>query len=326
MQLVSAAFTAAIPRRHTRTARVSWVALDLTTGAFTELAVLTGPGGVAVDGEVVDDRTREVRRTATLVVAADQAGALTPDEPGDMLYLFSMIRLQRGLIIAGTAELVDLGYFIVDQPSSSFGPRTGSHRIGLIDRMGMAAEARFTAPLSLSADARVQDAIQELAVLAGLGTAATLYDLDDGGATIGFDRAYEFGDGILAAMTALAGDHGLELYMNAQSVLTLAPTPDPNTLPISYSFAGGPAAIVTAITKELSARSWFNVTTAIDAGARKAAVFLGGQSSPGFVYGEHPPAPGDTVAVAIAPDGARMILRITSRDVDDQDTFAFFVS
>jgi hypothetical protein len=70
----------------------------------------------------------------------------------------------------------------------------------------------------------------------------------------------------------------------------------------------------------------FGQVDSIDAGARKAAVFLGGQSSPGFVYGEHPPAPGDTVAVAIAPDGARMILRITSRDVDDQDTFAFFVS
>lgn len=263
MQTVSAAFSAAIPQRHTRTARVTAVELDLATGVFTELQELTGQDGLTIDGDVAIDRSRQVRRTATLTIAADQAGAYTPDQIGDVFYLFSMLRLQRGLIINGEPELVDLGYYIVDQPASSFAPRQGSHRLGLSDRFAMAAEARLTGSLSLGADTGVGAAIRALAELAGLGTADSLYDLDDGGATLGLERVLDYGDLIPAAMMTIAGDHGLDLYMNAQSVLTLEPIPDPNTLPISYTFEGGPNAIVSGLTKELSARDWYNVTTAI---------------------------------------------------------------
>lgn len=266
MQPVSAAFEALIPRRHTRRSRVTWVQLDLATGAFTELAELSGPGGLAIAGEVTIDRTRQIRRTADLTVAADKAGAYTPDAPGDVFYLFSMIRLQRGLQIDGHAEYVDLGYLVVDQPSSSFAPRSGSHRIGLADRFVMAETARFLEPTSYGADTRIQDAIRTMAELAGLGTATSLYDLDDAGATLGLERAYEFGELIPAAMQKLAEDHALELFMTAQSVLTLQPTPDPTTLATSYTFEAGPDAIITAIDKELSARSWYNVTTAIGEG------------------------------------------------------------
>lgn len=275
MQAVSAAFTAAIPRRHTRTTRVTWVQLNLATGVFTELQELTGQDGLAVDFDVTIDRTRQVRRTATLVAAADQAGNYTPDGPGDVFYLFSMIRLQRGLVLATGPEYADLGYYIVDQPSSSFAPRQGSHKIGLSDRFAMAGEARLTSPLSFAATDGVGDTIRTLAELAGLGTAESLYSFDDGGATLGLQRAYEYGELIPQAMMTLASDHGLDLYMNAQSVLVLEPVADPNTLPIAYTFEPGPQAIITGLTKEFSARSWYNVTTAIGEGPDLPAPIIG---------------------------------------------------
>lgn len=76
-------------------------------------------------------------------------------------------------------------------------------------------------------------------------------------------------------------------------------------------------------------RVLFGTVDSVNLADRTAAVFLAGTSSassPGFTYGEHQPDPGDAVAVLINPNGARMILRVTSRDVADPDTFAFFVS
>lgn len=260
---VSAAFTALIPRRHTRSSRVTWVALDLTTGSFTEIAVLTGAGGVVTSYTVTIDRSRVIRRTADVAVAEDRLGTYTPDMIGDPLYLFSMLRIQRGLYVDGEPEYVDLGYFVVDQPSSSFTARSGSHRVALSDRLTMAAEARFVDPISFAEDVRVQDYERALAELAGLGTADVLYDLDDGGSTLGFARAHEVGESIIDAMFGAAADHALDLFMNAQSVLTLEPLSDPNLLPTSYAFVGGPEAILTSITKTLSAQGWFNVCLAV---------------------------------------------------------------
>jgi hypothetical protein len=263
MQPVSAAFTAALPRRHWRTARVSWVSLDLATGTMTHLGELTGEEGVVTDGDVVIDRTRVVRRTGNLSIADDAEGLLTPEAYGDPLYLFSMLHLERGLVIDGVPEYVSLGYFVVDQPASNFGPRSGRHRVALSDRFSMTAEARLTSPLVFIDSTRVQTAIRVLAELSGLGTAETLYDLDDGGYTLGMIRAFEIGDLIPDLMVSLASDFGLDLYMNAQSVLTLEPFPDPNLLPTSYSFVEGDDAIVTEINRELSARGWYNVAIVI---------------------------------------------------------------
>lgn len=69
----------------------------------------------------------------------------------------------------------------------------------------------------------------------------------------------------------------------------------------------------------------FGTVDSVDRATRKASVLLDGQSSPGFTYGEQEPEPGDQVATLARPDGARLIIRITSRDIDDASTFAFFV-
>jgi len=263
MQTVSQAFGDLIPVRHTRTSRVTTVTLDLTTGLFTETGVLTGPGGVVTSYEVAIDRTRIVRRTAELEVADDRLGTYTPDEIGDPLYLFSMIRIQRGLYVNGDPEYVDLGYFIVDQPDSSFSARSGRHRVALSDRLARASEARATEPLSYTSDLSVAFVIRDLAERAGLGTSDLLYSLNDDGATLGFDFGVEIGQLAVDVMFGLAGDHALDLYMNAQSVLVLEPLVDPNSLPTAYSFAGGSEAILTEVTKSLSAQNWYNVTLAV---------------------------------------------------------------
>jgi hypothetical protein len=61
----------------------------------------------------------------------------------------------------------------------------------------------------------------------------------------------------------------------------------------------------------------FGPVDAVDTSTRKASVILGGQSSPGFSYGERVPEVGDWVACLVTRKGSRMILRILSRDIEE---------
>src|SRR5687768_17279319 len=112
MQPVSATFHQAVTKRHRRVARVS--ALD---ASFQPIAggVLSGEQGYIIEGSVLQDRRRVVRRSCSFSVA-NPDGVWTPRSPLDFFYWGNLIRIERGIIIGGQAEYASLGVFVIDAP------------------------------------------------------------------------------------------------------------------------------------------------------------------------------------------------------------------
>lgn len=252
MRPVSAGFEAALRAgSHRAVSRVSVLRADLST----EL-VLTGETGVVTGGSVSTDRAR--RRTVTLELV-DETGEWAPAVASDALFPNRLVRLERGIMVGDAPELVSLGVFLVDRPTTTVGPAGATIRISGQDRLKLALRSAFTVPARYEEGVAVADVVRSVAQAAGMGD--TLYRLDDGGAALGADRTYEVGYPRLDAIRGLATDFALDLYVDADGYLVLEPASTAATLPDpSWTFAAGDEALMLGVTKDLSDDRLYNHT------------------------------------------------------------------
>jgi hypothetical protein len=228
MQSVSAGFRAAIRSGPSIAHRFELLNPDLTVAERLEHVVESGSVRV---GEGI------IRRSLQLVIAND--GRYTPD-PAGALWTWTPIRCSQGVYVQGSGwEWVDVFTGYPDDPEDETIGRGGRLTITGRDRLKLAAESLFTGPLTLPADYRRQDAIRIILEAAGLGAADELYDLDDGGSTLGVVWTWETGENRLEAAEQLAADGALELFASPSGVVTLRPLTDPNLAAVTATYRRG---------------------------------------------------------------------------------------
>lgn len=249
MRTVTAAFNEAVRGSHERVTRIS-----LLDGNLAVLAELTGTDGVAVDGSVSIDAAR---RRSFNISLADPDGDWTPVGPGDVLFPNRLLRIERGIVIAGVPELVSLGVFLIDRPVTTVTAAGARVEISGQDRVKLALKSRFTVPTTFEAGRPIGDVVRAIAQAAGMGS--TLYRLDDQGKTLAADRTFDTDADRWASLVALATDYALEAYVDADGYLVLAPAVTESTMPASsWTFERGADAIMLGITKDLTDDRLYN--------------------------------------------------------------------
>jgi len=263
---ISATFAQALQRSHRRVARVS--ALD---SAFVPIpgGVLSGEDGYVIDGSVTIDRRRAVRRTCSLTIA-NPDGVWTPSVPGDFFYFGSPIRIERGIYLGDGIEWVTLGEFLVDGPIIEHTARGSTLQIQAQDRLKKAATSKFASPTTYAISSTVRSVIDDLAQDAGMGAARMR--LDDDGSVLGAARVYGEQEDRLSAMTALAHDFGLELFIDGDGVLVLQKVVDLAALPVAWEFTEGDSAVTLGITKGLNDQRLYNHIVVIGESADQSPV------------------------------------------------------
>lgn len=239
----------ALRRSHQRVTRVS--VLD---ELFNPLSgyVFTGADGYAVSGSVNMDLSRSIRRTVSLQLA-NPDGIWTPAGEDSAFYWNKHIKVERGVVAGGVEYLAPLGVFLIDSPSVD---RRHNLVITGSDRMDRATRSEFTSPTMYSSGAGVGATIREILEDSGVG--ATLWTVDDGGATLGADRHYEIGDSRLQAALSLATSFALEVYADANGYMVIRPARDPDEVPSSWTFREGPDATHLGVSKRWSRDRFYN--------------------------------------------------------------------
>jgi hypothetical protein len=249
MRTVSAAFTAAVRQSHERVSRVTLLDTELTV-----LGELTGVGGVSLEASVTMDAAR--RRSFSMTVA-DPDGIWTPAGPTDALFPNRLLRLERGIMIGGSPELVSLGVFLIDRPQTNVTAAGSVVTVTGQDRVKLALKSRFTVPTTFEAGRPIAEVVQAIAQVAGMGL--TLYRLNDGGKVLAADRTFQTDADRWPSLVALAADYALEAYVDADGYLVLAPAITEATIPAaSWVFERGADAVMLGITKDLTDDRLYN--------------------------------------------------------------------
>ncbi len=221
MQTVNNAIATALRTTHSPRARL------LILNGIDDLSVartFDEADGVLVGGDVSLDRTRQVRGTSTLLLA-NETGVLSPTAFGDSFYGRSLVRIQRGIVLAsGTTGWVTLATHVVDRPRSSM---NGQLSVSCNDRLWLAQQP-FGEPSTLDVGMRVGDAIHAW-LDPVVGADAALWNVDDGGQELGVPVIVSEDDDRLDRATSLANDHALELLTDRQGRVVLRPRADPTT-------------------------------------------------------------------------------------------------
>lgn len=252
---------------------------------LSEAAELTGvndnaAGRPLFGGRVSMSRTQQVRRTLSLSLAK----AKWPGASTDLFYLRKLVKVQRGVKIAGSIEYVTLGVFVVNRPQGRWGLSTASLQVGGMDRMVLGQKSLITAPETYLEGATVASVIQALLTGAGVGG---FFRLNDGGQALRVDASYVTGTKRLDAAFGLADAFALDLYCAADGWVELKPKPtaiDPNSAVWTYTPATDSTLI--AVQKELSEDDYANHTYVSGENSRKTPVWAEARDlnpvSPGY--------------------------------------------
>jgi len=266
MRPISATFAQALRRSHRRVTRVS--ALD---SAFEPIpgGILSGSEGYVIDGSVTIDRRRAIRRTCSLNLA-NPDGVWTPTMPGDFFYYGAAIRIERGVYLADAIEWVSLGDFLIDGPTVDRHAHGATLQVQGQDRLKKAATSKFATPTTYTSGSTVRSVIDDLSQDAGMG--ATRQRFEDAGKTLGADRVFDEQQDRLSAMTEVAHDFGLEVFIDGDSVLVLQPVVDLALLPVAWSFVEGDDAVILGITKGFNDQRLYNHVVVVGESADQSPV------------------------------------------------------
>lgn len=250
MRPVSAAFAQAVVASSQRRAtRVTLLRSD-----YSVEAVLTGSGGVTLDGLVTTDVDR---RRSCSISFIDPDLSLAPSEATDAFFPNRIIRVERGLYVGEGAEYVTLGTFLIDRPVIDVGPTGLKISVQAQDRLKLAAKSRVIAPEIYDSGTPIGTVLTTIAQRAGMGT--TLYAMNDGGKSLAVDRFLDPDTDRVTAMMNLAHDYALDLYVDADGFLTCQPSlTSLDGVSSVWGFSRGSEAIMLGLTKELSDDRLYN--------------------------------------------------------------------
>lgn len=249
MRPVSAGFTAAVASSHYRAARVSLLRAD-----YSVETVFSGEDGIAIEGTVTTD---EDRRRSVDLRFVDPTGALAPVDASDAFFPNRVLRVERGVFVNGGPEYVTLGTFLIDRPLIDVGPAGVQISVQAQDRLKLAVKSRVITPEVYDSGTPVGDVLKAIAQAAGMG--ADLYAMDDGGKALAADRFLDPGLDRVEAMKTLAHDYALDLYVDADGLLTCHPSiTSLDAVSPVYGLSRGSDAIMLGLVKELSDDRLYN--------------------------------------------------------------------
>lgn len=211
-------------------------ALAGTHAAVTRLVILTQDlrvrrtfdleRRIVLDGSVTTDRTRDVRRAASLGLS-DRDGSLSPLLADDLLAEGSVVRIETGALVRdGEALWVPLITGFV----TGCRVRMASARIDLVAESFMSALAQEAGEgITLQAGMTVPDVLQQLW---GPVLPWVTWDIDPRTQerTLGSDIPVLPGDDRLQVGMRIASDLGVEAFDDREGGLVVRVRPDPTTL------------------------------------------------------------------------------------------------
>ena len=236
---------------HQRVTRVS--VLDDTYNPLPG-GVLTGEDGYMLSGSVSMSRTDPVARTLGLELV-NPDGIWTPTGQGSLLYWDRLLRVERGVRVAGQDFLAPAGVFQIDSPEVQRSSGVVLKLTGA-DRMDRATRSQFTDPETHAVGSGVGAVIRAVLEAAGVGT--DRWTVDDGGATLGAARSYEVGEERLSAAMRLANDFALEVFADARGYMVVRPKPDPLGLATAWTFEAGVSAVHEGVSVKWSRDKFYN--------------------------------------------------------------------
>ena len=206
--------------------------IALASDRVTVRATFEATKAVQLSGSVVYDRSREVRRTAS-VSLANPTGSLSPQQPGDLFFSGECFRVEQGLILGGVRFYVPLATLVVATYLADMNSQlalTGNDPLFL-------CQQEFGDVLNLAATTTGEAAI--LAILTPVLGDGSAWSLNAGGQTLGTPRSFAETDDRLAMAVAVAQDLGCELFSDRYGNPVLQPVPDPTTLSAVRNLAVG---------------------------------------------------------------------------------------
>lgn len=242
-----AEIAAALRGNHRYASRLLFLSADLET-------VLHEVPGRLLDGSVEMQRGREVRRSAR-VTLLDDGTLYAPLSPASLVWPNRPVRIERGVYVGTAPTYVPLITGLLDEPSVS--EREGKVGFTVWSRLRL-ADQQFTEPVVFEAETRLRAVIRRICELAGMGTADTLYDLEDGGTTLGAIRVVVEADNMLRTAHELAFAHGLELYDDGLGRTVLRSHIDPATVAVAWDFAPGALSTLNELERTLQGRPVYN--------------------------------------------------------------------
>lgn len=212
-----------------------------------------------LSGSATLDRSREVRRTASIELA-NPTGSLSPRTIGDPFFPGERFRVERGLRVGGAPIYLSVATLIV---ATFAAPMDGRLSVTGEDPMTLLRQP-FGEVVTIEAGTTAEDAFR-LLVEPVLGDGSG-WSLDGAGRTVGATRSWAEDDDRLGAVVSLMGDLGLETFADRLGNPVLRPIPDPTAAATVRTFtrAAGVAAMLD-LTRSGSARP-FNKAVAIGEG------------------------------------------------------------
>ena len=236
--------------------------------AFREAAVASDQAAVVSVSVILDDSLLGDLRINGGSVACDgtRGGALrslsltvTPDEAafGWLATAGAEIVVARGLVVAGAAELVPLGVFVLDADLEE--AADGTITVSAADRSQRISRARWTDPYTVPAGSNVGTALADLLRTCWpdcpVGTTLSVIDK-----TTGAKVAYLDGSDSDPWKDArsLAASAGYDLYFDPEGDVQVRETPDPESDPVCATYYAGDAAIVLGKTRSARLTRLYN--------------------------------------------------------------------
>lgn len=251
-------------------------------------------------GGVSMTREQQVRRVLNLTLVR----AKWPGSSADMLFLRKLIKVERGIKIAGSVEYVSLGVFVVNRPSGEWGLGSSRLQIGGMDRMVLGQKSLVTTPLFYPEGATLESVLQDLLTGAGVGG---FFRGSDGGQALRVDAGYMTGTKRLDAAFGLASAFALDLYVAEDGYVEYWPKPlsiDPDSAVWEYTPASDSTLI--SIKKELSEDDYANHTYVSGENSRTDPVWAEARdlnpASPGYNPADGSGSFGDIVDMFTSSD------------------------
>lgn len=191
-------------------------------------------GAILLGGTAPCDRTKEVRRSASLELS-DATGSLSPRVLGDLFHPDSLIRVERGVRIAGQVVYVTLFTGPVTVAVSDMDGKLSVSADDVLSR----AQQQLGEVVVLDAEMPGEAAIERL-LRSRLGYAGPAWSLDAGGRSIGTVRSFGEDDDALASAMAIARDLACELLAYRNGEVILRPVEDPTARPADRSHVIAP--------------------------------------------------------------------------------------
>ena len=184
-----------------------------------------------VSGDVGVDSSAAIQRSLNNLVLVDETGAIVPDLPADAFSAVSGNELvvYAGFVVAGVAELKQLGVFVLEGAQTEDSPGGFTVSISAFDRAYRVARARYSAPSSVPNNTNAATAIQQ--ILAAQAPFAITYDPDN--PTTTFTVPYQLieeNTDPWQLCIEIAASAGWEIYFDYLGRVAWRTVPDPDTI------------------------------------------------------------------------------------------------